>query len=125
MHASTIHPGAGHRRRHTGNRATAGDAHPALDISSGSAATIARRENDYVLAESSLERVMSAALAHVVDGELAHRDDALRQLTSMLDPAEWPEWRHPVNAERGYVADHRIGMHLRYLSLAYDWLIRR
>ena len=41
LHASTIHSGAGHRRRHTGNRATAGNAHPALDISSGSAATIA------------------------------------------------------------------------------------
>jgi hypothetical protein len=103
-------------------RATQPPYTPATALPGRSAATIARRENDYVLAESSLERVMSAALAHVVDGELAHRDDALRQLTSMLDPAEWPEWRHPVNVERGYVADHRIGMHLRYLSLAYDWL---
>ena len=63
-----------------------------------------------------------AALAYLIAERPAYRDDALRQLEWMFDPEPWPEWRHPVNAERGVFADHRIGSHLRQLSIAYDWL---
>ena len=57
-----------------------------------------------------------AALAWLIAERSEYRDDALRQLAWMFDPEPWPEWRHPVNAERGVFADHRIGSHLRQLD---------
>ena len=95
---------------------------PSTPMPGRSAGVIERHENDYVLSEAALQRVTDAALAWLITESPAYRDDALRQLEWMFDPEPWPEWRHPVNAERGVVADHRIGSHLGHLSIAYDWL---
>ena len=95
---------------------------PSTPLPGRPAGVIERHENDYVLSEAALQRVTDAALAWLIAERPAYRDDALRQLEWMFDPEPWPEWRHPVNAERGVVADHRIGSHLGHLSIAYDWL---
>ena len=95
---------------------------PSTPMPGRSAGVIERHENDYVLSEAALQRVTDAALAWLITESPTYRDDALRQLEWMFDPEPWPEWRHPVNAERGVVADHRIGSHLGHLSIAYDWL---
>ncbi len=95
---------------------------PSTPLPGRPAGVIERHENDYVLSEAALQRVTDAALAWLIAESPAFRDDALRQLEWMFDPEPWPEWRHPVNAERGVVADHRIGSHLGHLSIAYDWL---
>ena len=95
---------------------------PSTPLPGRSLGVIERHENDYVLSEAALQRVTDAALAWLIAERPAYRDDALRQLEWMFDPEPWPEWRHPVNAERGVVADHRIGSHLGHLSIAYDWL---
>jgi hypothetical protein len=95
---------------------------PSTPLPGRQAGAVERRENDYPLSEAALQRVTDAALAWLIAERPAYRDDALRQLEWMFDPEPWPEWRHPVNAERGVVADHRIGSHLGHLSIAYDWL---
>ena len=95
---------------------------PSTPLPGRPAGVIERHENDYVLSEASLQRVTDAALAYLIAERPEYRDDALRQVEWMFDPEPWPEWRHPVNAERGVAADHRIGSHLRQLSIAYDWL---
>ena len=95
---------------------------PSTPLPGRQAGAVERRENDYPLSEAALQRVTDAALAYLIAERPEYRDDALRQLEWMFDPDPWPEWRHPVNAERGVFADHRIGSHLRQLSIAYDWL---
>ena len=73
---------------------------PGTSLPGRQAGAVERHENDYPLSEAALQRVTDAALAWLVAERPEYRDDALRQLEWMFDPEPWPEWRHPVNAER-------------------------
>lgn len=78
--------------------------------------------HDHQTYAATTKRVVYAAIAHLVTEDAVFIDDALRQLQSLMDDDEWPDWRHDVNARRGIEADHRVGGYVQNISIAYDWL---
>lgn len=83
----------------------------------------ARQGNrDYTICDAAGQRVLRAALMSLITGEVRYRDEALRQLKALFDPAVWPRWRDMTKAHERYEADLRTGMLTRDTAMAYDWL---
>lgn len=69
------------------------------------------------------QRILRAALAHLLTGESRFRDLALQQINSLFDPNDWPMWCDDAHVHQGSPpVDLRTGMLCHDLSLAYDWL---
>jgi hypothetical protein len=83
----------------------------------------ARHANpDYTICHAVGQRLLNAALAHLLTGKPAYRDAALVQAEALYDENLWPDWRDL--AHRRVMADLRTGMLALALALAYDWLHR-
>lgn len=69
------------------------------------------------------QRILRAALVHLLTGDDRFRDLALRQIDSLFDPEDWPMWCDDAHVHQGSPpCDLRTGMFCHDLSLAYDWL---
>lgn len=75
---------------------------------------------DYTVCAAAGQRVLRAALGHLITGREDYRDLALEQIESLLDAEAWPEWRDMAHGENP--ADLRTGMLAHDIGLAYDWL---
>ena len=77
---------------------------------------------DYILVNAAGQRIMMAALAWLVTGDVKFQRDAMRQSEVIFDDAQWPEWMDRAHSEQGYLVDLRTGQFMRALGFAYDWL---
>ena len=75
---------------------------------------------DWSICHLTGQRILRAALAQVITGDVAYRDSALRQMQALFDPERWPDWRD--KAHRHHKADLRTGMLAPDIAVAYDWL---
>lgn len=75
---------------------------------------------DYTVCAAAGQRVLRAALAHLITGREDYRDLALEQIECLIDGDRWPEWRDMAHGENP--ADLRTGMLAHDVGLAYDWL---
>jgi hypothetical protein len=84
----------------------------------------ARHDNaDWTVCFAAGQRILRAALVHLLTGDPRFRDLALRQITSLFDPTDWPMWCDDAHVHQGSPpCDLRTGMLCHDLSLAYDWL---
>jgi len=90
-------------------------------VIAGRSAEHARHGNrDYGICRAVGQRVLRAAFASLITGDLACRDSALRQMEALFDPAKWPDWRDLSHMH--LAADLRTGQLTHDLALAYDWL---
>jgi hypothetical protein len=84
----------------------------------------ARHNNaDFTVCHAVGQRVLRAALIHLLTEDKRMKEDALRQLEVLFDDTQWPLWCD--NAHLGFGSppvDLRTGMLASSLSLAYDWL---
>ncbi|MEZ5277984.1 MAG: heparinase II/III family protein [Opitutaceae bacterium] len=81
------------------------------------------RNADYTVCLAAGQRILRASLVHLLTGEGAFKDEALRQMASLFDPADWPMWCDKAHVHQGSPpADLRTGMLCADLALAYDWL---
>ncbi len=81
-----------------------------------------QRNPDFVICEAAGQRVLRAALVHLIDGDVAYKQVALAQMASLFDDEEWPQWLDQAHHRFGYPAGLRTGMLARDVGLAYDWL---
>ncbi len=77
--------------------------------------------NFHVVATTA-NRITDAALVALVTGERRYGDAALRQIETLFDPEQWPEWADKAHIQVGLKADLRHGQLARALGMAYDWL---
>ncbi len=84
--------------------------------------SIATANPDYYVCHAAGQRILRNALACLITGNEDFRDVALRQMKSLFDPKQWPDWRD--RSHRAYPADLRNGMLGRDIAIAYDWLHR-
>ena len=78
---------------------------------------------DWTICFAAGQRILRAALAHLLTGEAAFKDLALAQIASLFDPKDWPMWCDQAHVHQGSPpCDLRTGMFCTDLSLAYDWL---
>jgi len=75
---------------------------------------------DYYVCRAAGQRILRNALAYLITENPRYRDVALRQIETLLDSTEWPDWRD--RAHREYPADLRSGALGRDIGIAYDWL---
>ena len=75
---------------------------------------------DYIIVQTSADRIMTCALAALITGESRYQADALQQMDALFDPIHWPEWRDL--AHQSVAADLRTGQLSQAVALAYDWL---
>ena len=77
---------------------------------------------DSFICQAAGRRLLRAALAHLITGDTSFRDSALRQLESLFDPEQWPEWTEKSARRPDFPANLRTGMLGQSVALAYDWL---
>jgi hypothetical protein len=77
---------------------------------------------DYTVCHEAGQRIVRNALACLITGDTKYRDAAMRQIESLFDKNQWPDWRD--RAHREYPADLRNGMLGRDIAIAYDWMHR-
>jgi len=78
---------------------------------------------DWTVCFAAGQRILRAALVHLITGEAAFKDLALAQIMSLFDPEDWPMWCDQAHFHQGSPpCDLRTGMLCTDLSLAYDWL---
>jgi hypothetical protein len=73
---------------------------------------------DYIIVQTSADRIMTCALAALITGESRYQADALQQMDALFDPIHWPEWRDM--AHQSVAADLRTGQLSQAVALAYD-----
>lgn len=81
-----------------------------------------QRNPDFVICEAAGQRVLRAALVHLIDGDPAFKQVAMDQMKSLFDDKDWPQWLDQAHHRFGYPAGLRTGMLARDVGLAYDWL---
>ena len=78
---------------------------------------------DYVICHAAGNRLLRAALAHLITGRRSEfKQNALAQMSVLFDESKWPEWRDLSHQQFGFPADLRTGMLSTDVALAYDWL---
>lgn len=78
---------------------------------------------DWTVCFAAGQRILRAALINLLTGDERYRDLALRQITSLFDPKDWPMWCDDAHVHQGSPpVDLRTGMFCHDLALAYDWL---
>jgi hypothetical protein len=78
---------------------------------------------DWTVCFAAGQRILRAALVHLLTGEAQFKDLALAQITSLFDSKDWPMWCDQAHVHQGSPpCDLRTGMFCTDLSLAYDWL---
>lgn len=83
---------------------------------------IAARNPDFYVTFAAGQRVLRAALAHLVTGRADLKEAALRQIEALVDPRQWPDWIDQAHFRFEHPADLRTGMLSLDVALAYDWL---
>ncbi len=77
---------------------------------------------DYTICHAAGQRVLRAALVHLIKGDASSKKTALDQLYALFDESVWPPWIDHAHLRFGHPADLRTGMLSRDVALAYDWL---
>ncbi|MBL4576478.1 MAG: heparinase II/III family protein [Opitutaceae bacterium] len=78
---------------------------------------------DFTICHTVGQRVLRAALIHLLTGDKRMKEDALRQLECVFDDKQWPLWCDNAHLQFGDPpVDLRTGMLASSLSVAYDWL---
>lgn len=96
---------------------------PGDDGLPGRPANMVRHRNpDYVVCHEAGQRLLRAALAHLLTGRAEFKADALVQMAALFDPQQWPDWIDQAHCSFGYEADLRTGMLSQSVGLSYDWL---
>jgi hypothetical protein len=86
------------------------------------ASMVENRNADFTVCEAAGQRLLRAALAHLLTGRPEFKASAMAQLTALYDPAVWPDWIDQSHVHFGYNVDLRTGMLSQSVGLAYDWL---
>jgi hypothetical protein len=95
---------------------------PATPLPGRTASAVADRNPDFVICQAAGLRVQRHALIHLLTGEAAHREAALRQIHTLFNPEVWPQWLDQAHERFGHPADLRTGMLARDVGLGFDWL---
>lgn len=77
---------------------------------------------DFTISVAATQRVLRAALLFRITGDPAFHRVALEQIHSLIDPAQWVEWRDKSHVHLGIPADLRTGWISRDVAIAYNWL---
>ncbi len=83
---------------------------------------------DFTICHAVGQRVLRAALIHLLTGDKRMKEDALRQLETLFDETQWPFWCDNAHFQFTHSqfsdspVDLRTGMLASSLSIAYDWL---
>ncbi|MDP6039145.1 MAG: heparinase II/III family protein, partial [Candidatus Latescibacteria bacterium] len=75
---------------------------------------------EWTLVNAVAQRIQRAGLAYLISEQPKYRDDALRQMESLFDTTQWPDWRDKAHPRTE--VDLRGGMLSSAIALAYDWM---
>ena len=81
-----------------------------------------QKNPDFVICEAAGQRILRAALVHLLSGEDGHKETAMRQMTSLFDDADWPQWLDQAHHRFELPAGLRTGMLAKDVGFAFDWL---
>ena len=77
---------------------------------------------DYYICYEIGQRITRNALAYLVTGDVRYRDTAWRQMSTIFDANQFPDWIDQAHLQFGLPAGLRTGMLAFDASLGYDWL---
>ena len=77
---------------------------------------------DFTICTEVGQRILRNALIFKVTGDKAHKECALKQIYSLFNLSQWPEWRDQAHACQQNPADLRTGMLSSDVGIAYNWL---
>ena len=78
------------------------------------------QNRDWTLVNALAQRIQRCALAYLLTERVEYRDDALRQMEALFDPAVFPDWRDKAHPKTR--VDLRGGQLSQAIALAYDWM---
>ena len=81
-----------------------------------------QRNPDFVICEAAGQRILRAALVHLISGEVGYREVALKQIFALFDDDLWPQWLDQAHERFGLPAGLRTGMLAKDVGLGFDWL---
>ncbi len=93
---------------------------PGSAIAGRSELHVGKANRDYTICRAVERRLLRCALANLLTGEDRYREAVLRQIESLYDEHQWPDWRDLSHLWSP--ADLRTGQLARAVALAYDWL---
>lgn len=77
---------------------------------------------DWTVCNEAGQRILRAALVHLIIGDSAYKNVALRQMEALFDKNRWQKWLDGAHERFGHSADLRTGMLSLDVALAFDWL---
>lgn len=95
---------------------------PAMDLPFRPKSQVRQQNREYHLVAMVSNRIMDAALVALITGERRYAEASLRQIESLYDPEQWPDWQDKAHLAVGYKADLRHGQLAPAIALAYDWM---
>ena len=77
---------------------------------------------DYSICNAVNKRILSSALANLLNPQESYKNTVLQQMESLFNPQEWTQWIDDAHLRFGHPADLRTGMLSQSVALAFDWL---